>query len=208
MGADTAPAFDLLAYPAMRKPKCQDYLTDISGEQAREHYARSRGEVELICHSQEALSSAQRIGSWVLDGEVGASCSAWTTSGILEEVVVGLPPTLRMASWVLGGTAARGLGLPHVPRVGEALQSWLVFDAAAGSETAARRLVAAVAARARLAGKDFCHVVLPPGSSWREALRRDVPTAFAPVLPFSIMARTLAGKPLHLPGPIIDPMDI
>lgn len=207
-GADTAPAFDLLAYPTSgRRGRAID-LVDAQAVDVREAYLLSRGSTTLVCDADEALRSQQRVGSWRLDGETGAACSAWSTAGILEEVVVGLPPALRLASRFFGGPVARKLGWPHVPRLGETLRSWLVFDAHAGDEQAARRLVASVAARGRDRAVDHCHVVLPPGSPLVAALHRDVPKSFAPVLPFSIMARTVDGKPLRLTGPVIDPRDI
>lgn len=207
-GADTAPAFDLLAYPTAGKRSQAGSLVEAPAAEVHYAFLQSREAPDLVCDASEALSSSQRIGSWQLEGNGRAGCSAWSTAGILEEVVVGLPPALRAASWIFGGNPARILGWPHVPRLNETLRSWLVFDASADDERAARNMVAAVAAQGRAQGVDHCHVVLPPGSSWGPALRRDVPSAFAPILPFSIMARTIDGKPLRLAGPVIDPRDI
>lgn len=203
----TAPAFDLLAYPARRRRGRSDGLIEANPADVRSRHLAARGAADLLCQADEALASRQRIGSWALRGD-GASCSAWSSAGVLEEVVVGLPFALRGASWFLGGHLARHLGLPHVPRLGETLKSWLLFDAQARDDSALRELIAAVAARAAQAGANHCHVVLPPGSPCRDALWRGVPRAFAPVLPFSIMARTLSGKPLRLSAPVIDPRDI
>ena len=207
IGADTAPAFEMLVYPAVERGT-PGALAQADAREIRARHLASRDNPALVLHADEALASPQRVGSWSLEGDGQASCSAWSTAGILEEVVVRLPPALRVASWLLGGAAARSLRLPHVPRLGETLRSWLLFDISARDEAALRTLVAGAAAHAREAGIDHCHVVLPPKSSWRQALWRDVPKAFAPVLPFSIMARTLAGRPLQLHDPIIDPRDI
>lgn len=84
----------------------------------------------------------------------------------------------------------------------------MLFDLYTRDEAVARRLVAAVAQRAREQAIDYCHVILQPGSPVVQALRRDVPKPFAPVLPFTIMARTIAGRPLALRAPAIDPRDI
>ncbi len=206
-GAATAPAFELLVYPTLaRRPTAA--IVDAPAEKVRAGYLAAREAPALLCHADEALATTQRIASWTLDDEGAAGCSAWSTAGILEEVVVHLPSALRAASWLLGGSVACQFGLPHVPRLGETLRSWLLFDAHARDEMAMRTLVAGAAARARAAGIDHCHVVFSPNSPWRTALWRDVPKAFAPILPFSIMARTLAGKPLYLRDPAIDPRDI
>lgn len=207
IGADTAPAFDLLIYPTHRRARTAA-LCEIAADEVRERHLRSLGPRQLECESDGALISPQRLASWCLPGIEPGGCSVWTTRGVFEEVLTGLPFALRAASWALGGAAARRLGLPHVPRLGERLRSWMLFDLYSRDDAAARQLVAAVARRAREQAIDYCHVVLPPGTSLVEALRRDVPKLFAPVLPFTIMARTIAGRPLTLPATAIDPRDI
>lgn len=207
LDTETAAAFDLLAYPARWHRNWSDTPIEADPADVRNRYLRANGPADLQCDAGEALLSPQRVGSWALRGD-GASCSTWSSAGVLEETVVGLPPVLRGAGWLLGGPLARRLRLPHVPRLGETLRSWLLFDVHADDDNALRALVAGVAAQAAGAGIDHCHVTLPPGSPLRAALWRDVPRAFAPVLSFSIMARTLAGKPLRLSAPLIDPRDI
>ena len=207
IGADTAPAFELLAYPSHSR-RTANALIDADARDIRAHHLAARDDPSLLLHANGGLTSPQRLASWLLAEDGRAGCSVWSTAGILEEVVVRLPPALRAASWLLGGAAARNLRLPHVPRLGETLRSWLLFDSFARDEAAMRSLVAGAAARASAAGINHCHVVLPPNAPWREVLWRDVPKAFAPVLPFSIMARTLDGKPLQLRNPVIDPRDI
>ena len=207
IGADTAPAFELLAYPTHRRVKTAA-ITEIAARDVRDRHLDALGARPLECRSGEALVSSQRLASWSLPAIEPGGCSVWSTRDVFEEVLIGLPFALRAASWALGGQSARLLGLPHVPRLGERLRSWMLFDLYARDGTAARQLVAAAARRAREQAIDYCHVVLPPSSPLVEALRRDVPTPFAPVLPFTIMARTIAGRPLALPGPAIDPRDI
>lgn len=207
IGADTAPAFELLAYPTHRRVKTMA-LEEIAAREVRERHLRSLGPRPLECGSDGAIGSSQRLASWSLPGVEPGGCSVWTTRDVFEEVLIGLPFALRAASWALGGATARRLGLPHVPRLGEHLRSWMLFDLFSRDGAAARQLVAAVARRARERAIDYCHVVLPPGSPLVEALWRDVPKPFAPVLPFTIMARTIAGRPLALPAPAIDPRDI
>lgn len=207
IGADTAPGFDLLAYPTHRRAG-GDRLADISPQDNHARYLKTQTGVPLECDTDAALASQQVVGAWGLGQPSAGGCCAWTTRGVLEEVVLGLPPTLRAASWLLGGEMARRLRLPHVPRIGERLRSWMLFDGHAADALSARQLYAAVAQRARAAGIDHCHVVLAPGSPLLAALQRDLPRGFAPVIPFTIMARTLDGKPLALPAPVIDPRDI
>ena len=207
MRAETAPAFELLAYPA-RGRTGMGALQAVDPGEVRARHIAARKDASLLLHADEALASPQRTASWMAGREGAAACSVWSTAGILEEVVLRLPPALRAASWFLGGAAGRRLGLPHVPRLGERIRSCLLFDLSADDERSLRELVAGAACHARSMGIDHCHVVLPAHSPWRQALWRDVPRAFAPVLPFSIMARTIDGQPLRLQDPVIDPRDI
>ncbi|MXO49702.1 GNAT family N-acetyltransferase [Erythrobacter gaetbuli] len=207
IGADSAPAFSLLAYPTFRRSGADD-LVVVPAEETRASYLRFRKDAVLQCHACEAFDSDQMIGSFRCASGPAASCSIWTTKDILEEVVVGLPTPLKLASKFFGGSLARRIGMPHVPKIGGTLRSWLVFDGHAADETAARKLFSAIAQKGRAANVDHCHILLPPQSLLPGALWRDVPKVFAPLIPFSIMARELAGRPLLLPGPVVDPRDI
>jgi len=206
--ADVAPAFDLFVYPTHRRRSVEQSLEVASVADVRTQYLRHRSETELLCDLDAPSQSGQLIASWQLEDPSSGGCSTWTTAGVLEEVVTRLPWPLRIASWPMGGKLARTVSLPHVPRLGETLRSWLVFDGYAKDEVSARSLFAAVASKAREAEVDHCHLVLEPGSPLSQALHRDVSRTFSPIIPFTIMARILAGGPLKLSAPIIDPSDI
>ncbi len=206
--ADVAPAFDLFVYPTNRPRSVKQSLMAASVADVRAQYLRHRGETEFLCDLGASSQSGQLIGSWQLEDPSSGGCSAWTTAGVFEEVVTRLPRALRLASWPLGGGLARSMALPHVPRLGETLRSWLVFDGYAKDDISARSLFAAVASKAREAEVDHCHLLLQPGSLLAEALHRDVSRTFSPVIPFTIMARLLEGGPLKLNAPIIDPSDV
>lgn len=208
INAGTAPAFTLLAYPTGPIREKDTDIYKATATEIRGHYLESRGNVLMNCPADDAFSSPQLVESWRLSDTQAAGCSVWTTREILEEVVDRLPPLLHAASWVLGGNMARRFGLPHVPRLGEKLRSWLVFDSYARDETAARQLIGAVAREARKSAIDHCHLVLPPHAALIDVFRRGPLKAFSPAIPFSIMARTVAGRPLQLPAPVIDPRDI
>jgi len=207
IGADTAPAFVLLAHPTHRKAGDATLANVAPGETLAIH-RQARGDVILDCANDQSLKGPEVVGSWSLERDGAAGCSAWSSRGVLEEVVTGLPATLRAAGWLLGGEWGRRLGLPHAPMIGETLRSWILFHTYASDGAAAAKLFTAVAAQARKDGIDYCHVVAPPDAPWLETVRKGLPRAFAPQLPFTIMARTIAGEPLKLDAPLVDPRDI
>lgn len=162
----------------------------------------------LECPAGAALNGLQLAGCWALADGDAAGCTAWTTRGMLEEVVVGLPPAMRAASWLLTRAVSRRFTIPHVPAVGETLRSWILVDSWARNDRAALTLFAAVAERARTEGIDYCHLLVSPAAPWLGSVRASLPNLFAPLIPFTIMARTLAGRPLQLAAPLVDPRDI
>ena len=93
--------------------------------------------------------------------------------------------------------------------VGEKLRSWYLFDFHADCAQAARGLIDGVAAQARAAGIDYCYIIHSPGQQKIVAqLRESFPAAIAPIVPFSVMARTLSGEPLRIDAPYIDIRDM
>lgn len=208
IGAGAAPAISLLAHPTHRPAPTDVCIIDADPLEVRNRYVRTRGEAAFACPPDPALTGRQVAGSWQLAGGKAGGCTAWSTRGLLEEVVIGLPPTIRAAGRVLRTPLLRHLPLPHVPAIGEALRSWLVIDAHAPDPEAARTMLRAVAAKARTSGIDYCHVLAVPGTPWLDAVRRSLPRLFAPAIPFTILARTLDGRPLQLAAPIVDPRDL
>lgn len=101
IGADAAPAFSLLAHPTNRPAPKDAYISDADPLAVREFYVRTRGETTLECAPGSALTGRQVVGSWQLGDGATAGCTAWTTRGVLEEVVIGLPSAIRAAGQVL-----------------------------------------------------------------------------------------------------------
>ena len=93
--------------------------------------------------------------------------------------------------------------------VGEKLRSWYLFDFHADCAQAARGLIDGVAAQARAAGIDYCYIIHSPGQKKIVSeLRSSFPAVIAPIVPFSVMARTLSGEPLRIDAPYIDIRDM
>ena len=95
-------------------------------------HERARSAAGPFDFSSDPLSegrTAPHAGSWLLASPDGpAGVSAWSLRGLLEEVVVSLPPSLRAARAVLRALPrglSRGIRLPED---GEPLRSWYLFD--------------------------------------------------------------------------------
>jgi hypothetical protein len=123
-------------------------------------------------------------------------------------VVERVPAPLRLMDGVLSSWPFNRRRWPHVPAEGERLRSWYVFDFHASSPEAARALANAVAARAMAAGIDYCHFIHRPGSPWIDGVKAQLPALFRPVIPYSILARTVPGEPLTMDCPYTNIQDL
>jgi S-adenosylmethionine-diacylglycerol 3-amino-3-carboxypropyl transferase len=127
------------------------------------------------------------VASFVVErGKRSAGCSVWDHRGVLAEVVESLPSTLRVAAPFLRLPLLRSRA-PHVPRAGEMLRSWYVFDAFASDRELACDLATAVLREARAQEIDFCHLVHAPRTPWIAGVRDRFPHAFAPILSYRLL---------------------
>ena len=155
-------------------------------------------------------STAGHVASWHLDAAAGrAGCSAWDNRQILAEVVERLPWPLPL----IGAASARGLlgwlPHPHIPRPGEVLQSWYLFDVHGSTPDLVVDLVRQVAAEARDAGIDFLYLPWVAGDEpWAAALRQEVPRLFAPVIPYRLMMGPPLAEPPALERFYVDVRDL
>jgi hypothetical protein len=150
------------------------------------------------------------VGSWLFDGKNGrAGASAWSNKDIMAEVVDRLPLTLSAAGAVLRLPIVRRLPLPQVPRRGEAIRSWYVFDLHANGAAAARELIAGVSSDARAHGIEYLYLIHHGGEAWIEALRADVPKLFSPLVRYCVVGGA-GDKATALPirRPYVDVRDV
>ena len=130
------------------------------------------------------------------EGSAVAGCSAWDNREILGEVVMGLPRRLRLLGGMLRMPPLRWARLPHVPRRGEALRSWYLYDAHATRPDLGVALIRHVAAAARKQGIDYLYLTHTAGQGWVEAVRADYPRAFAPVIRYVMVGGWSRPEPL------------
>jgi GNAT superfamily N-acetyltransferase len=160
----------------------------------RAELRRVSGPFDLIAEPiPAAVLAGPWQGSWIIrrGGRV-AGCSAWSNREIFAEVVEALPLHLRLAGAV-SRVAPLRQRLPHVPRAGEQLRSWYLYDAFADDEELARVLLRHVAGEARAQGIHHLYLVHTPRERWVETIRRALPRLFTPLVRYTMLARTAAG---------------
>jgi ribosomal protein S18 acetylase RimI-like enzyme len=116
----------------------------------------------------------------------GAGCSVWTNADLLAGEVVRLPLPLRALARLR--PALRPLvRLPEVPRPGEMVRSWFLYDLYADSADALRRLLDAVNDAALEQDRVVLYLLLQdtdPLLEWTRAARR-----LAFTFPYRLLAR-------------------
>lgn len=209
-GNVVTPAFRCLVYPVIGQPERPEGFADSNGAEVHRRYLSAAGPFGLYCSPEPAFGTDAHIGSWIYEGENGrAAASAWSNKGIVAEVVDRLPLPLVVAGAVLRLPLIRRLPLPRVPRRGQAIRSWYLFDLHADGVKEARKLIAGISAVGRAAGIEYLYVIHYGGEAWIEGLRADVPRLFSPLIPYCVVGG--AGDkvtPVAIRRPYIDVRDV
>ncbi|MBI2930094.1 MAG: GNAT family N-acetyltransferase [Planctomycetes bacterium] len=132
----------------------------------------------------------------------GAGCSVWSNAELLQEVVERIPFRYRVAR-----PLARlwPFATPHIPRSGELVRSWYVYDFFARDAERARDLMRHVNNLALDRMIQYCSVVAPGRPDWFEALRSDTPSWCSPVIPYVLLVTGVEGR---LERPYVDIRDL
>ena len=122
-----------------------------------------------------------------------AACSVWDNSQILSEVVVAMPRPIELVGRLRNWKPLSRLRLPPIPRLGEAIRSWYVFDLHSTHHRSARALMRFVAGRAAQQRIDYCYAHFQNSDSLLDAVRADVNKAIAPLAPYRMFAYSTTG---------------
>lgn len=204
IGAAAEPAFAVLALPTARGGGHEIPSADPAA--VHSSYCAKNPQFDLYCDPSAAFNSSAFIGSWRL-GNGTAGCSAWSNAAIFAEVVEAMPAPLSALSALSRRWPANHF-LPALPRPGERIHSWYLFDFHASAGESARALFDGVADAARVRGVDYCYIIHHGSPNWLNALRRRVPRVIAPVVPWSIVARSIDERPVKIKRPYVDIRDV
>jgi GNAT superfamily N-acetyltransferase len=209
IGAEASPGCAYLVCPIFREPKASPAVTRADPCEVHASMMAASGPFDLYSNPAPAFSSEALAGSWIYaSGSFRAGCSAWSNEWILSEVIDRVPFAMRLAGGLLARWPFNRRPWPRLPLAGERLRSWYLFDFHASDANAASELINAIASEAKASNIDYCYVIHRPGTPWVGALRREFPKAFSPIVPFTILARTIAGAPVKLEHAYTDIRDI
>ncbi len=186
--AKVSGAYRYLVYPTYRHWPATAAPASATMAEVHRLFVEHAGPFDLYSDPTQG-NTAGHVQSWVLRrGDQVAACSAWDNRDILGEVVHDIPGHLAMIGSVFRTWPLRMARLPHIPQRGEALRSWYLFDCFSTDPQLARDLFHHVAATAREREIDYCYIIHDQRDDWIEAVRGDLPQAFAPILPYNLWA--------------------
>jgi GNAT superfamily N-acetyltransferase len=197
MGLVECGAYAYLVCPSTSLAPSGEPARAVAYPEAHAAFVAAAGPFDLAADPRLGSGESGYAGSWLLRTADGlAGCSACSQRAILAEVVEGLPAPLRIARALERAGMPWPQRWPKLPRDGDELRSWYVFDAFATRPDLGARLVRHVAGEARRRGIDWCHLVHTGRDAWVGALRADLPRLFSPVLRYRLLARRFGGAPL------------
>jgi GNAT superfamily N-acetyltransferase len=197
MGLVDAGGYAYLVCPSASLSSPGEGAREVAYEEAHAAFVAAAGPFDLHADPGFHPGDTGYVGSWLSCTRDGvAGCSAFSHRATLAEVVEGLPVPLRAARALADTGLPWPRQWPRLPRDGEALRSWYVFDAFASGPAVAVGLVRHVAREARERGIDWCHVVHTGRDAWVPAVRAELPRLFSPVLRYRLLARRFGRTPL------------
>jgi len=209
MGATDVGGYECLVVPTHRDrpPACRPAPATLS--EVHEAALQASGPPDFYTDPRVGGRLDGHVASWLLTGcPRRAGCSAWDASGILAEVMETLPLPLRVAGALTRAPGLSRLSWPHIPSPGEALRSWILFDAFATDGEAARDLVRHVTAEARARGIDYCHLVHGAQDRWVDGVRADHLRLFSPTVPYRLLVKRFQGTVPPLERVHVDVRDL
>ena len=147
-----------------RRPAC----TDPGPEAIHREFLQHAGTLDMLPPFRAELLAGHVASVRLEAGSAG--CSIWTNEALLAEEVVRLPRHLQLLGLVARPFANAHL-LPRIPRKGEMVRSWFLYDLFARGVRDMREVLAEVNARALESGKDFVYVLMQEGDPAIRAIR-------------------------------------
>ena len=178
--------FKFIVNPVYKKRRIKSVLRESEYEAVHDTFLKYNPGLDFYCSpGLDRLSGY--IKSCQIESQNGqAGCSVWSNKEILGERIESIPRNLRMLQLLLS-IPSLFLKTPHVPRKGETLDSWYLFDFYASDKESARELFLLMNNEALQEGKKFMYLPLQETHEFYLTLCKCC-WRFAPVIDYFILA--------------------
>ncbi len=179
--------FKYVVNPVYKQRGVKSILKDSGYEEVHKNFLKYYPDLDFYC-----LPDFDRLFGYVrsygIDSDRGeAGCSIWSSKDILGERVENVPKKFKRLR-ILLRIISLFMKTPQVPRKGETLDSWYVFDFYASNEESAKELFFHVNNEALKERKSYVYLPLQETHEFYLALNRCC-WKFSPVIDYFILAR-------------------
>jgi len=151
----------------------------------RNQHARRAPEIEFVPDRDETRM-AGFVAGLSLTGRFEAGCSLWSNERILAEQVVAVPVKYRILR-MLSPLARPFMEWPPIPRPGEIVRSWFLFDIFAEGGESVKQLLDAAKRFARSCGRTYLYALLQNDDPLLDEIRRSGTRMFT--FPYLFLAK-------------------
>ncbi len=153
---DVAVPLTYVVLPVYKRFKAGDTSGSTSSLLVHEQYLRANPDAEFLPGFDPGKLTGY-VDSF-LHKEKHTGCSIWTNEHILAEQVMRIPAYMEVLR-ILSGPLRMFWKLPSIPKTGQILQSWFLFDIFADNPQSFRSLLQAVINSALDQEKDFIYIL-------------------------------------------------
>jgi hypothetical protein len=167
VGMKTTIDLTYAVLPVYRKLEEQEGHHSVSASELHRKYLVSSHGIDFTPEFNERHLLGY-IGSVAVGETTAAGCSFWTNENLLAEQVASVPCRFRVMR-ILGAAARPFFRQPHIPRPGEIIRSWFLFDLFAENKNALMNLLTTANNMALCQNRHFLYALLQdtdPLLSW------------------------------------------
>ncbi len=178
--------FKFIVNPVYKKRRVKSALRESKYEEVHKNFLNYNPNLDFYCSpGLNRLYGYKK--SYCLDSYNGkAGCSIWSNKEILGERIESIPKNFRMLQFLLS-IPSIFLNTPHVPRRGETLDSWYLFDFYASDKESAKELFLHINNKALQEGKNYIYLPLQETHEFFLTLKKCC-WKFSPVIDYFILA--------------------
>ncbi|NIO49339.1 MAG: hypothetical protein GTN73_07900 [Candidatus Aminicenantes bacterium] len=178
--------FKYIINPAYKKRRVKGALEEAKFEEIHKNFIKYNSYLDFYC-SPDLERIYGYVKSYRLESSSGeAGCSIWSSKEILGERIESIPKKYRTLHFLFK-VFSPFIKTPYVPRKGEALDSWYLFDFYASNEESAKELFLHINNIALQEGKNYTYLPLKETDDFYPILMK-CRWKFSPVIDYFILA--------------------
>lgn len=177
--------FKYIVNPVYKKRRVKRSLKESKFEEVHKNFLKYNSSLDFYC-SPNLERMYGYVKSYSLESSSGeAGCSIWSSKEVLGERIESIPKKYRTLQFLFKVFSPL-IKTPYIPKKGEALDSWYLFDFYASDYKSAKELFLHINNIALQEGKNYIYLPLKETDDFYPALRKCC-WKFSPVIDYFIL---------------------